>query len=53
MSQGPIGRAQLDNIRNDIVGVAAGVKASEADHLRVQWIRLPSHHSLQSVSVFP
>ena len=47
MGQGPIGCAQLDNIRDDIVSVVAGVEASQADHLGVQWISLPSHHSLQ------
>lgn len=46
MRQGPIGCAQLDNIRNDIVSVVASVEASQADHLRVQGISLPSHHSL-------
>ena len=49
MRQGPIGCTQLDNIRDDIVSVVAGVKASQTDHLRVQWISLPRHHSLQIV----
>ena len=49
MGQGPIGCAQLDNIRDDIVSVVAGVEASQADHLGVQGISLPSHHSLQKV----
>lgn len=49
VGEGPIGCAQLDNIRNDIVRIAAAVEASQADHLGVQWVSLPSHHSLQSV----
>ena len=49
MGQRPIGCAQLDNIRNDVVRIAAGVEASQADHLRVQGISLPGHHSLQSI----
>ena len=48
MCQRPVGCAKLDHVRDDIVCVAAGVEAGEADHLGVQWVRLPSHHSLQA-----
>lgn len=46
MGQGAVGCAQLDNLRNDVVGIATGVEAGEADHLGVQGISLPGHHSL-------
>ena len=49
VGQGPICCAQLDNIRDDIISIVTCVEASQADHLGVQRISLPSHQGLQLV----